>query len=443
MGHIENHSALETDSSHAGAPSSGESIPVAAISNKDWSDINPFKGPEGLEWVDDLVRAGFGRTDVPQQRVPKSTLKAKTVCLADVQPELIHWLWPGRIALGKLTLISGDPGLGKSLLTSFLAAVVSKGYTWPLSKAQAHVGSVVLLSAEDDAADTIRPRLDAAEADCTRVHIVQAVIGADKEGPVQRSFSLKRDAAVLEELLLSIPDCRLLVIDPISAYLGENTDSHKNSDVRGLLAPLSEIAARYGVAVVLVDHLNKNGMGSAMYRSMGSIAFVAAARAAYIVTKDKDNQERRLVMPIKNNLAKDTTGLAYSIITAENGAPVVAWESEPVMITADEALAPFESDEDKTSADWAVMVLQDVLKDGPVLASVAIKEAKQAGLTDKTLRTAREKLGIKPVKAAFRGGWLWSLPGHEDALDTEGAPPQNEDILGAGGHLGGETASEV
>lgn len=361
--------------------------------------------------------------------------KAILACMTDIQPEPISWLWPDRIALGKLTLISGDPGLGKSLLTVAMAATISKGYAWPLDSTPSQTGSVILLSAEDDPADTLRPRLDAAGADCGRIHVLQAVQEMGPDGnPTQRMFSFKRDLAVLEELLPTLPDCRLLVIDPISAYL-DGTDSHNNTDVRGLLAPLAQLASRHKIAVALIQHLNKSSGGSAMYRSIGSVAFIAAARAAYVVTKDQNNPDRRLVMPVKNNLAKDNTGLAYSVITAENGAPILVWESEPVTITADEALSLPDNNEEKTDTDWAVLFLNDLLAEGPIRADEVHKEAGKAGITKKPLRRAQEQLGIKPKKSAFKGGWVWDLP-HEDAQKDEVALSQDEGILGVKGHLG-------
>lgn len=363
-------------------------------------------------------------------RPPTVSSKAMTVRMSDVQPVPINWLWPGRIAMGKLTLIAGDPGLGKSLITSFFAAVVSKGYTWPLDGSLAPNGSVVLLSAEDDPGDTIRPRLDAAGADCERIHILKAVQDFDADGkPIQRMFSFKKDIAVLEDLLPTLPDCKLVIIDPISAYL-DGTDSHNNTDVRGLLAPIAALASEHKVAVILIQHLNKgNGGGSAMYRSMGSIGFIAAARAAYLVTKDKDNAERRLVMPVKNNLARDTTGLAYSVMDSPNGAPLLVWESEPVLITADEALGRPDSEEQKTNTDWAVEIVEIILSKGPVPAVQVQKEARQAGVSPKMLRRAGEKLGVKPKKTGYSGGWVWSLPEHEDALKVEEAPSENEGAL--------------
>ncbi len=370
--------------------------------------------------------------DIEKEKTAKR--RAVTACFADIQPEPISWLWPGRIALGKLTLIAGDPGLGKSLITAAMAATVSKGFLWPVDKTPSPIGDVMLLSAEDDPADTTRPRLDAAGADCRRIHVLKAVQEVDAEGtPIQHMFSFKRDIAALEELLSTLPDCRLLIIDPVSAYL-DGTESHNNSDVRGLLAPLAELAAQYKVAVVLIQHFNKSGGGNAMYRSMGSIAFVAAARAAYIVTKDQNNPSRTLFMPTKNNLAKDSTGLAYSIVSAENDAPVIAWDLQPVAITADEALALPKPDEERTATDDACDFLQDLLSGGSVKASEVQKEARGAGISEKSLRRAREKLGIKPYRITFTGGWMWGFA--QDAQSSQDAPPQKEGALGEVGHLG-------
>jgi putative DNA primase/helicase len=377
-------------------------------------------------------------TDLKSKKTLRNNMNgiAVTACLADIQPEAIKWLWEGRIALGKLTMIAGDPGLGKSLLTATLATYVSKGYPFPVDGSCPPTGEVVLLSAEDDPADTIRPRLDAAGADCTRIHILKTIQTIDSNGmPTQRTFSFKRDVAVLKELLVSLPNCCLVVIDPVSAYL-DGADSNNNSDIRGLFAPLADLAAQHKIAIVLVSHLNKNSGGNALYRTMGSLAFTAAVRAAYIVTKDQHNPERRLLMPAKNNLAKDSTGLAYSVITAENGAPVIVWESEAVTITADEALALPESSEQHTATDDAIDFLADFLSNGSAKASDIQKEARTLGISAKCLNRARTKLGIQSKKFDFAGGWVWSLS--EDSLGSEDAPLKIAGILGEAGHLGDE-----
>ena len=328
-----------------------------------------------------------------------------TVRAGDVQPQQIQWLWPGRIALGKITLIAGDPGLGKSLISVAMASTVSNGGHWPVDHAYCPAGSVLMVSGEDDIADTIRPRLDAAGADVNRVHILKSVVDVDHEtGELRRRpLSLKQDAEALDQKLQQLQDCKLVVVDPVSAYL-DGTDSHKNADVRALLLPLADIAMKHAVAIVAVTHLSKGGGQPAQYRAMGSLAFVAAARAAFVVAKDQDNDRRRLILPIKNNLGNDSTGFAYTIITADNNAPCLAWEPDPVTISADDALAPPEPEDDKPKLAEACDWLIDLLKDGPVTSKEVKNRARADGLSWGTVRLAQEELDIKPGKTEFSKG---------------------------------------
>jgi len=161
------------------------------------------------------------------------------VRMSDVEPQDVEWLWPGRIAVGKLTLLAGDPGLGKSFVSLDIASRVSLGSPWPDSRGHfAPEGSTVLLSAEDDEADTIRPRLDSAQARCDRISRLAAI----KDGSKENTFDLERDIPALEMAVDLLGDCRLVIIDPISSYIVQNADSHKNSDVRRILAPLAQFA---------------------------------------------------------------------------------------------------------------------------------------------------------------------------------------------------------
>jgi archaellum biogenesis ATPase FlaH len=182
--------------------------------------------------------------------------------LSEVEPEELDWLWLERVPLGKLTLLAGDPGLGKSFLTLDMAARVSRGEPWPDDPATLQpVGSVILFSAEDDLADTIRPRLDKADADVSRIMAVEGVQWSDAEHDESgvRHFSLENDLPRLEELITENPGTRLVVIDPISAFCGR-TDSHKNSEVRALLSPLAQLASKHSVAVV-ADRFNQENIG--------------------------------------------------------------------------------------------------------------------------------------------------------------------------------------
>lgn len=299
-------------------------------------------------------------------------------------------------------MIVGDPGLSKSTLTACIAAHVSHGRSWP-DQSPCPVGEVLLVNAEDDPGDTTRPRLDAAGAIVDKIHFLDAILDA-RQGNA-RSFNLG-DVDAIDDFIDNHPDVRLVIVDPISAYLG-GIDSHKNADVRGLLAPIAGLAARRGVAVIGVSHLNK-GQAAAIYRSSGSLAFVAAARSVYLLAKSDGGPEQRVLLPVKNNLGPDTHGIGYSIRTTEAKIPYVEWMPEPVQQSADEILRA-SSDDQRTATEDCMEWLGIILSDGCIKASEVMKAAEEHGFTPKTLRRAREKLGVRSDKAGVRDGWTWSL----------------------------------
>ena len=339
----------------------------------------------------------------------------------DVEARPIEWLWPGRIAIGKQTMLAGEPGLGKSQLSAFLAAAVTTSGHWPNGEGRAELGSVIVLSAEDDAADTIIPRLTAAGAELARVHIVSAVTTDDQKS--RRLFNLQSDLLTLAEAIGRVGDVRLVIIDPVSSYLGK-VDSHKNAEVRTVLEPIGEMASRLRVAVVAVTHFSKGSGTSANHRIIGSIAFVAAARAAFIVSRDPDDQNRRLFVPSKNNLGPDREGLAFRIETRDVGqgiiAPAVSWDSEPVTRTADEILSAISGGGDRhTAKDDAINFLQETLAGGPMSVADLEAEARAAGLLgerqrlsyNKAIRAAADSLGVVRKREGFGRGaaYHWSL----------------------------------
>lgn len=352
--------------------------------------------------------------------------------LSDVKAQPISWLWQGRIARGKVSMIAGNPGLGKSQLTAAMAAVITTGGHWPVDRTPCKIGNVVFVSGEDDAADTIRPRLEAVGADVSRCFILDMVRDVSRDGEQrQRSFSLQSDLPALASMLDEIGGAALVVIDPISAYLG-SVDSHKNADIRALLEPLGKFASQWGAAVMCVSHFNKGGGNSeALARVTGSLAFVAAARAAFVVVKDKDDERRRLFLTAKNNIGNDSEGLAYQVrgVTLDNGICTsrVEWESVPVTITADEAMCAPVSDEEGESLADAKAFLRELLADGALPSKQVRADADGAGHSWRTIQRAQKALGIGAVKEGMRGGWVWKLPpqGCEERHENTKSATQN------------------
>ena len=235
----------------------------------------------------------------------------------------------------------------------------------------------------------------------------------------RRALNLEHDLDLLERKVAEVGEVAMVVVDPVSSYLGK-TDSHKNSEVRGLLEPLSEMAERTRVAILSITHFSKAGANSttkALHRFIGSIAFTGAPRAAFAVIEDLETQGRRLFLHAKNNLASPPRGLAFRLeqclIDGEIVASRVAWDAEPVLTTADEALAADGAGiGSRTAKAEAIEFLQTALTGGPLPAAEINRMAREHGLTSKALRSARETLGVKIERDGFGAGSksLWSLP---------------------------------
>jgi putative DNA primase/helicase len=352
----------------------------------------------------------FG-SDAP---VPLHKSRLEVVCMADVKPSAIDWLWQDWIAIGKVHVLAGEGGRGKSTILCNTTAITTTGAKWPDGAQASQVGSVIILAAEDDVEDTLAPRLMAAGADLSRVFVIRSVFDDNR----RRGFSLQADLERLEAEILKHDNVKLVIIDPVSSYLGK-VDSHKNADVRSVLEPLGEMAARLRVAVICNNHFSKGG-GNANSRIIGSVAFVNQARAAFIVTPDEDDETRMLLIPSKMNIAPIRHGLAYRIegcLVEFEGKEIatsrIMFESTPITITADQALAALVGNsENRSEKSEAIDFLADALRRGPVSAKDMKKEAAEAGISPKSLRSAREALGVKPEKTGFgdEGGWFWNLP---------------------------------
>lgn len=247
----------------------------------------------------------------------------RTVRMLDVQPEPVRWLWSGRVPEGKITVLDGDPGLGKSTMVFDLAARLSAGRPMP-GEGYGVQGHVVIWSVEDGLADTIRPRLEAAGADLSRITAITEILSLPEDLP--RLFAL-----------ITATKARLFILDPLMAALSSGVKSNNDQDIRRTLAQLQDLGQRTGCAILIIRHLNK-GEGPAMYRGGGSIGIIGAARSGLVVGKDPRMPEtRRILARTKCNLAPPVPALCYSFLQRGDVA-IVHWEGE-CDITADELLS--------------------------------------------------------------------------------------------------------
>jgi len=327
------------------------------------------------------------------------------VCLADVEPKAVRWLWQKRIVLGKVNVLDGDPGLGKSLLALSIAARVTRGGSLPDGMTGDLEGpaGVLLLSAEDDLEDTIRPRLDAAGADVSRVFVLMHT-GLDDEAP-----TIPESIPTIEGAIEAV-GAKLVIIDPIMAFLSADVEAHKDQHVRRALAPLARMAERLGVAVLVIRHLNKGNSTNPLYRGGGSIGIIGAARSGLLVARDPDDPsgKRRILASTKSNLAEQPESLAYFIEQAENAAARIVWEGGSAH-TASTLLVQPADDEESESLGEAKGFLSDVLKGGPVEATEVKKQARLAGISERTLWRAKAGLGVMAEKRAHDGRWQWRM----------------------------------
>ncbi len=257
--------------------------------------------------------------------------QAPLTILSEVESQQVDWLWHRRIPLGKITILDGDPGMGKSLLSIFIAACVSTGQPMP-DGAPAKQGKVILIAPEDAAEDTIKPRVEAAGGDSSQVLLLENmdllnIKDTKKIKFNERPFSLAQDLGILEQAIKQTGTI-LVVIDPLMAVLGHNIDSSRDQDIREVLTPLAQVAERTGCAILIIRHLNKGSSDNILYRGSGSIGIIAVARIGLLVAHDPDDEQKRVFATIKNNLSKTAPNLSYQIAENEQGAPYIQWLGE-------------------------------------------------------------------------------------------------------------------
>ena len=389
-----------------------------------------FTDPDELERLVEAKAA-------PAIKVPAGVT---VITASGIKIRPIEWLWPGWLARGKIHILAGAPGTGKTSLAIALAATLTRAGRWP-DGAAAGQGDVLVWSGEDDPVDTLVPRLMAAGAELSRVHIITGAL--DDQGK-PRAFDPSCDMDLLaDHVATMVPAPALLVIDPVvSAVAG---DSHKNGEVRRALQPLVDLAMTRKIAVLGITHFSKGTAGrDPVERVTGSLAFGAVARIVMAAAKMPDDQGGgRILARGKSNIGKDDGGFAYDLEVIELRPGIettcVTW-GEAIKGTAREILSQAETQEDpddKRGYEEAIEWLRDYLSDGPKPAKDGQRDAKANGITEKSLRTARDKLRVQPHKSGFRGGWLWSLPGPDPVAanpdHAEGAQ-NHEGVQGAQGN---------
>jgi putative DNA primase/helicase len=332
--------------------------------------------------------SGLGGLDAhPGQRLGAGGIRAN-----EVAPRAVDWLWWPYLPLGKISLVAGQMGQAKSLLTAWLAAYATPN------------GGVVMLSAEDDPADTIRPRLEAAGADLSRVEIAADV-----------SLNADRLHAICEDL----GDVRLITVDPVQAFLPASVNAWKGQDVRLALEPVRQLAADRELAVVLIQHLNRRVDGDPLARIADSQGVPQLARSVMIWGPDPSDPEGdhgagKALTRVKGNLARGSSASAtFTIVekavTGDIRAPALVRGGD-AQITADDVIADHET---RSARDEAVEWLRDLLCDGPIAAKDAQRQARDIGISDRTLKRAKMSAGVVSEPSRDENGisgWSWSLP---------------------------------
>ncbi len=427
----------------------GARVAIPQTTGFDWNDVHVALGAkavrEGIEAARVLEPAPKPATTSAGHDTSANADRERLNILsaAQIQPEPIDWIWPGWLARGKLHILAGRAGTGKTTLAIDWAAAVSSGRALPDGH-RPMCGRVMFWSGEDSPADTLVPRLIAAGADRERVSFVDTVDGPD--GP--RPFDPAHDVKLLAEACARLPAPPvLLIVDPL--VMSIDGDSHKNAEVRRGLYPLVALAEKQNAALLGITHFSKGTHGrDPLERVTGSLAFGAMARLVFGTCQqeqaDKTAPRRFTLARAKSNIGLDGGGYAYALDSAESVPGVVtcrvAW-GEALEGTARELLTEAEPDSaDRTKRDKAAGWLRDLLADGPMAVNEVEAQAKEAGCAWRTVQRAKDALGIKPTKTRFDGGWEWSLS-PKVAKVPEGVHSLGVDTFGKSGHLGAASAA--
>ena len=315
-------------------------------------------------------------------------IKLKMIRMSEVQSQEIEWLWYPFIPYGKLTIIQGDPGDGKTTMVLNLAAKLSKGEALDKNMKVTEPVNVIYQTAEDGLADTVKPRLELAGADCERIIVIDE---SDK--------SLSMVDERLEQAIVRT-GARLLILDPIQAYLGGGMDMNRANEARDMTKKLGALAEKTKCAIILIGHMNKASGNKAAYRGMGSIDFFAVARSVLLVGRVEGESNTRAVVQIKSNLAAFGHPKAFAL--SEDG---FKWLGD-YEITVDEVLGGITPKANKM--EQAKQMLRELAEtQSAVLSNEIFDRANELGISKRTLENAKKELGVQTRK--INNAWYWEL----------------------------------
>jgi putative DNA primase/helicase len=359
----------------------------------------------------------------PQQTNPDTLIETEIQCIraSEVVPRAIEWLWENRIPLKKLNVFFGMPDVGKTAVAIDATARGTNGLDWPDCKNTLGKFDVLWLVSEDDLNDTIVPRLMAAGADLTRVHFALRTIISDKAKRAERQIALDTDLAAIERLLEAHPAIKLVVIDPLGSYLG-SLKKNAEEAIRPVLLAMKEMAERRGVAIISIDHFNKNFQQTALHRISGTGALSAVPRAVWCFVKDTEDEkgETRLMLNAKLNIVAEAkkAGLKFRFESIElmiedkpQSLPIVVWGAES-SASLDDVLNTQADPKEKRTAR-AERFLTEYLEDGKEhLAAQLYKDAKKHGISRSALWQVKDEMSIRSENMS--GHWFWSRGKYSD-----------------------------